>query len=67
MSDLADDSDGEHRRKRIRQACLNCSDEASDLIVTTISSKFMGLEDRLSKIEDTLQRLEPLLSSLAVP
>ncbi|RSL52212.1 hypothetical protein CEP54_010999 [Fusarium duplospermum] len=28
------------------------SDEASDLIVTTISSKFMGLEDRLSKIEN---------------
>ncbi|KAH7268504.1 fungal-specific transcription factor domain-containing protein [Fusarium solani] len=110
MSDIVDDSDGEHRRKRIRQACLNCrkkkvrcggekpvcmccsrlsqvcryvedgrsqrrtsfslngmSEEASDLIVSTISSKFMGLEDRLSKIEDTLQRLEPLLSSLAPP
>lgn len=34
MSDIADDSDGEHRRKRIRQACLNCRYGLFSLVTT---------------------------------
>ncbi|KAF5662717.1 transcriptional regulatory [Fusarium heterosporum] len=86
MSSTHDDSDGpESRRKRIRQACLNCRrkkdcvyaedgrslrrtslscrnghDEVSDAAMDTIAARFTSLEDQISTLQATVEKLIPL-------
>ncbi|KAF4998896.1 hypothetical protein FGRMN_2827 [Fusarium graminum] len=104
MSSTHDDSDGpESRRKRIRQACLNCRrkkvrctgekpvcsfclrlkqdcvyaedgrslrrtslsyrtgyDEVSDAAMDTIAARFTSLEDQISTLQATVEKLLPL-------
>ncbi|RFN47158.1 putative transcriptional regulatory protein pb1a11.04c [Fusarium flagelliforme] len=88
MSDSQDDSDGqESRRKRIRQACLNCrrkkecvyaedrrswkrapvtlevgDDDATAAAMDTINARFASLENQISTLQDTIEKLIPLVT-----